>query len=396
MWGAVVTYQVELDAYSGPLDLLLYLVHEEEVDIYDIPIAVILEKYLEHIEAARRLDIDLAAEFLVMASTLMEIKSRMLLPVEDRPPEEEEEDPRAELVRQLLAYRAFKEAAGRLADLRELRSRRLRRGMPVRLPDEEGPGPEPPREASLFDLADSYARLMRQTMGSGPRTILFDEVSMEERIEAILAALEARDEFSLRALVSDASNRAEVAGTFFALLELVRQREVVVLQDSEFGEITVRRHAGEDGAALPAPCPELEPYLPPPVERRSEPGPGGRPRRAPRRAHFRGIDLPEEEEADLGETDGAEARLNRRIDEILRRADEIAERFEASRAGRMRDGKGSASADLDEASADLDREVGQGEGQPRPGPDGDEGLAPEAPRPAADRDDPRADSGEDG
>jgi segregation and condensation protein A len=358
-----LTYQVELDVYSGPLDLLLHLVHEEEVDIYDIPIAVILEKYLQHLDAARRLDIDLAAEFLVMASTLMEIKSRMLLPVEDRPPQEEGEDPRAELVRQLLAYRAFKEAAGRLGDLRELRSRRFGRGMPIRLREEREPEPELPKEASLFDLADSYARLMRQTMGSGPRTILFDEVSMEERIEAILAALAARPEFSLRAVLSDASNRAEVAGTFFALLELVRRRDVVVLQDSEFGEITVKGHAGEEGEALAPVEPEVEPYLPPPVERPSAPGKGGKPRRAPRRAHFGGIDRTDEEAA-LGEIDDAEARLNRRIDEILRRADEIAERFEASRAGRTRDGKGSASADLDQASAELDRELGPEEEGP--------------------------------
>ncbi|MHC4198517.1 MAG: segregation and condensation protein A [Planctomycetota bacterium] len=360
-----MAYKVDLDVYSGPLDLLLWLIQKEEVDIYDIPISRILERYVEHLERAGLTDINNAADFLVMASTLMEIKSRMLLPVEDRAVEEEEEgDPRAELVRQLLAYRAFKEAASELGDLREVRSRRYGRGRPVELPGVAEPAePEPLKDVTLFDIADGYARLMKQTLGSGPRTIVYDEVSLEERMEAIMGALAVRSGFALPALFAGGAERIQIAGTFFALLELVRQKMVRIFQDVDFDEIMIEKRAEEDpeagAAAPPGPAggagPRVEPSLPPPVHRRELPG--GKKARAAGRAHFRGLDRPDEDgdrdDEFLG-SDDSELRLSRRIDRIIKYADEISERFEASRRGHRRpEGGAGASEDLDAAMAEL-------------------------------------------
>jgi len=399
-----VTYQVELDIYSGPLDLLLYLIEKEEIDILDIPIARILEKYLEYLEKARELDVNLAAEFLVMASTLMEIKSRMLIPVEERPPEEQEEDPRGALLRQLLVFRAFKEAAMRLGELQELRARRYGRGRPVELPGDEAPEQaEPLKEASLFELADAWARLVRQTLGSGPRTIVYDEISLEERMDVILGALQRRPEFALQALLQGARNRAEIAGTFFALLELVRQRKVRIYQSTHFGEILVTAWP-EDADEFPEPPgPPVEPYLPQPEALPSD-AEGQRLWRLQRRARFQGIDRPEDRvpEPEEGEevVDEAEARTNRRIDEILRRADEISARFEALRAGRLRTGgpgeeaAGTAADGLDAAMAAFEGAIQSDEPAqpdssappPEPGPErpsdpGSEGGSSDSPAP---------------
>lgn len=335
-----MNYEVELEVYRGPLDLLLYLIQESEIAIYDIPISLILEKYLEHLERMKSLDINLAGEFLVMASTLMEIKSKTLLPAEERPPEEEG-DPRADLVRQLLAYRRFKEAASRLSGLAEARSQRYGRGRPLELPgDEDAEGPEPLKEVSLFDVADAYRNLMRQTMSSGPRTILYDEISVEERMEAIMRALESRPELAFQALFIGSTNRLEVVGVFFALLELVRQRMVRIYQNSDFGEVmVVRRAEGEEAAPMSRnrAAGAEEALLPPPSKQAL--GAGGRPWKGVRRRHFKGLDGAEEEapveELDQ-ELDESELRLARRIDAVIKRADEVMQRFEAAKKGKLR------------------------------------------------------------
>jgi segregation and condensation protein A len=384
-----VAYSVDLEIYCGPLDLLLYLIEKDEVDIYDIPISTILEKYLEHLERAEQLDINLAAEFLVMASTLMEIKSRMLLPVEDRPPEEQdEEDPRGELVRQILALRAFKEAALALGEMQEIRSRRYGRGRPVMLPgDDAPPEPEPLKEASVYRLGSAYAQLVKQTLGTGPRTILFDEISMEERVEIIMRALVERSEFALEALFGERRNVVEKVGTFFALLEMVRDRKVRIYQNAEFGEILVQRWQ-EPTVDGPEPAGSyVEPYLPQPTRIPAE----GEKRGWRRRGGFDGF-AKDEIEADLPPaTDDAEVRLNRRIDEILARADDISERFETSRAGKFRDDEGEADASkgLDQAMAAFDGEIGveadpadadRPDTPPGPPSDGPEGpVGPEGP-----------------
>ena len=154
-------YKVKLEVFEGPLDLLLYLIKKDEVNIYDIPIARITDEYLEYIELMKMLDINIASEFIVMAATLMQIKSRMLLPVEERVPEEEEEvDPREELVRQLLEYKKFKEAAVQLEELELKRAEVFTRAPEEDSFDNEN-GDEPFFEASLFDLIAAFSEALK-------------------------------------------------------------------------------------------------------------------------------------------------------------------------------------------------------------------------------------------
>jgi segregation and condensation protein A len=354
-------YQVELDIYRGPLDLLLYLIEKEEVDIYDIPISRILEKYLEHLDQVPSLDINLAAEFLVMASTLMEIKSRMLLPVEDRAEEaQDEDDPRGELVRQLLAFRAFKEAAGNLGEMQEIRARRYGRGYQIKLPGDDKPAePEPLKDASLFDLGSRYAALVKQTLGDGPRTIVYDEMSMEDRVAAITAVLAQRDEFALGALFEGRKTVYDRVGTFFALLEMVRDRIVRIYQNHEFGEILVKRYVPMSEDAPDPVGTYVEPHLPQPEELPVEGE--GRAWRMRRQPQFSAFMKPDDDDEEAKNAEDPEVRLNRRIDEILARAEEISVRFEKSRAGRLRgeeDVDQDGAKGLEDALAAFDGEIG--------------------------------------
>jgi segregation and condensation protein A len=242
-------HRVDLEKYSGPLDLLLYLIREDEVDIHDIPIARMLERYLEVLHDLEDLDIDQAGEFLVIASLLMEIKSRALLPRED-PLEDEELDPRFELVQMLLEYRRFKEAS------EELRSRSARwqdRFATARGPDVPGPALDevPIAEVSLFDLAVAFQRLMDEVGTDRTREIVYDDVPVEVHMEGILTTLEARERVPFFELFERRPDRHLVAGVFVALLELIKQRRVRAVQERPFAPIEVerRRDAEEAGEA---------------------------------------------------------------------------------------------------------------------------------------------------
>ena len=156
-----MTYKVQLEIFEGPLDLLLYLIKKEEVNIYDIPIARVTEQYLDYLNLMQLLDLKLAGEFLVMASTLMQIKSKLLLPVEERKQEEEEEDPREELVRRLLEYKKFKEVAERLERLEQAQSQVFRRRASGQIEDQAGADGEEYFEASLFDLISAFSKILK-------------------------------------------------------------------------------------------------------------------------------------------------------------------------------------------------------------------------------------------
>ena len=169
-------YRVQLDSYAGPMDLLLYLIRRDEVDIYDIPIARVLEQYLQYVRVLEALDPDGVGDFLVLAATLMEIKSRMLLP---KPPPEVDDgdafDPRADLVRQLLAYRAFREAAGELRDRAEARAQQFERpGMP--LPDDGEEQQVDIEDAQIWDLLTAFNKLLASVgAGRGMHEVLYDD-----------------------------------------------------------------------------------------------------------------------------------------------------------------------------------------------------------------------------
>ncbi|HNQ01563.1 MAG TPA: segregation/condensation protein A, partial [Syntrophales bacterium] len=175
-----MSYEVKLDIFEGPLDLLLYLIRKNEIDIYNIPMALITEQYLEHLEMMKALNLDLAGEYLVLAATLIHIKSRMLLPVEEGPAgPEEEQDPRAELVRQLLEYQAFKEAALSLDRRRMLDRDVFKRVVPVdEVPDEPE---EAMMEVSLFELIEAFKQVVGRLDKEDLLEIDTERISLSDR-----------------------------------------------------------------------------------------------------------------------------------------------------------------------------------------------------------------------
>ena len=237
-------HRVELEKYSGPLDLLLYLIREEEVDVHDIPIARILERYLEVLQHLETLDIDQAGEFLVIASLLMQIKSRSLLPRDD-PLEDEELDPRFELVQMLLEYRRFKEAS---EVLKAKSSEWAHRFAAARGPDLPGPAPDevPMADVSVWDLAVSFQRLMDEVGVPQEREIVYDDTPVEVHMDEILDTIGRRDRVPFRELFPKQPQRHLVAGLFVALLELIKQRRVRAMQEKAFAPILVERRDAEE------------------------------------------------------------------------------------------------------------------------------------------------------
>jgi segregation and condensation protein A len=255
-------YKVELDTFRGPLDLLLFLVKRNEVDLCDIPIARILEQYLEHLQAIQVIDVEGAGEFLVMAATLMEIKSRMLLP---RGPEEDlaEDDPRLELVKQLIEYKKYKEAAGLLEEQARRQMVRLAR-MPAESPAPVDLAHQPLRKVELWDLVSAFGRLMRETAALQPPPIVVDETPIHVHMERIVAMLRERGRLAFREVFVPPLIRSRLLGMFLAILELVKGLLVEAEQREPFGEIwlqlpapqipskmgedaTVRGEEGRDG-----------------------------------------------------------------------------------------------------------------------------------------------------
>jgi segregation and condensation protein A len=243
---------VNLDVFAGPLDLLLYLVRKEEVDIYDIPIARITEQYIEHIEIMRRMDIDLAGDFLVMAATLMEIKSAMLLP--KVPGEGEEgaaaaEDPRAELVRQLLEYKRFKDAANRLASAAELQSRRFHR--PDTILAELQPDAEPQIDMDQVDvwaLLEAFDAILKSTGGAVFLDHIKDETPIDLYQIEMLDRLQVEGPMPFDRLFSGKS-RLVMIGMFLALLELIKNGLVSAEQQQQASSpIYLRSLTGENAA----------------------------------------------------------------------------------------------------------------------------------------------------
>ena len=249
-------HHVELDPFSGPLDLLLWLIREEEVDIHDIPISRILERYLEMLQTIQLLDLDQAGEFLVLASTLMEVKSRSLLPREELI-EEDELDPRFELVQKLLEYRKFKEVS---EELRRRADQWALRCPPGPAPDVPGIPPDevPLGEVSLWDLALAFQRVLNEVGGKNLQSIVFDDVPIERHIETILNMLTDRREATFRSLFAPDADRLRITGIFLALLELIRRREVRAIQPAPFAEIVVVKRDPEPAPPVAAPPPPLQ------------------------------------------------------------------------------------------------------------------------------------------
>jgi segregation and condensation protein A len=260
-------YRVRLELFEGPLDLLLHLIKRNEVDVRELPVAQITEQYLGYLELMRDLNLDIAGEYLVMAATLTLIKSRLLLPTAE-PEEGEEADPRADLVRQLLEYQRFREAAESLAE-RPL----LRRDTFTREPSTEGLPPEPegaPRlRVTLWELMEAFRAVLKRAEPDPVHQVEGEAISLRARIDGLLATLGVARQVTFESLFGAAPTRGYVIVTFLAVLELMKQHVVEALQEESLGPIVIVLAVDDvstvaidlleeyDGAAVAQPDPRL-------------------------------------------------------------------------------------------------------------------------------------------
>jgi segregation and condensation protein A len=248
-------YQVKLDTFEGPLDLLLHLIKQNQVSIYDIPIALITKQYLEYIDLMQEMNLDVAGEFLVMAATLIHIKSRMLLPRPDPTQEDADEDPREALVRRLLEHQKFKAAAELLHERETLRSAQWTRpDGPIA--EIAGEAPEPEIEVDLFSLISAFRSVVERAKQRPTIYLPGEQIPIETRIEQLLAKLSETEACGFEDLFSDVQTRAGLIVTFLALLEMIRLKLVRVFQSGSMGPIRVYKRARPADAPRPLGDPE--------------------------------------------------------------------------------------------------------------------------------------------
>lgn len=230
-------YRVRLDLFEGPLDLLLHLIKKNEVDVSNIPVAAITEQYLSYLDLMRELNLDIAGEYLVMAATLTLIKSRMLLPSAE-PDEEEEADPRADLVRRLLEYQRFREAAQSLAERPW-----LNRDVYVREPSADGVPTEdegPPRiRVTTWELVEAFRAVLKRSQPDPVHEVQAEPVSLQERIRSVLQTLSVARSVTFDSLFGEAPTRHFVIVTFLAMLELMKLGAIEAIQEERWGPILI-------------------------------------------------------------------------------------------------------------------------------------------------------------
>ena len=246
-------YQVELTGFQGPMDLLLYLIQKDEIDIYDIPISHITEQFIKHIEIMQMISLDQAGEFMAMAATLMVIKMKMLMPRHADPDDEEaEEDPRAELVRRLLEYKRFKEAARKLQQHEAERARYHVRQ--ARFPFTDQLDLEPQLRIELYDLLSALAGVLDRVQAAPVHRVVREPYTVQEKIELILAAVSERETVRFEDCFRDDAIRMEVIVTFIAILELVKRGRLAVFQTEALGPLWLQGR--DEEPALPDEDPE--------------------------------------------------------------------------------------------------------------------------------------------
>jgi segregation and condensation protein A len=234
---------VKLPVFEGPLDLLLYLIKKDEIDIYDIPIERITSQYLDYLRLIKMLDLELAGEYLVVAATLLYIKSRVILPHDQRPPEDEaeEDDPRWELVRQLVEYKKYKDAAFELQQCLSRQENVHGRGGTAK-PDLSADGSLPFDKVGLFDLLSVFQKVLaRAGQDDDLRDIFEDRFTVSDKIQLIQSRLVERQRLVFEDLFQEAASRTEIVVTFLAVLELIRLKEIGVSQDGPFGLIELTK-----------------------------------------------------------------------------------------------------------------------------------------------------------
>jgi segregation and condensation protein A len=237
-----MSYKIRLQLFEGPLDLLLYLVKKDHLNIYDIPIAEVTQQYMRYLELMKLLDLNIAGEFLVMAATLLQLKSKTLLPAEQTPQEpQEEEDPRAGLVRRLLEYEKFKEIAENLRQKETAQQevfKRPKAEADIQIPEETGVY----FEASIFDLITAFSRALEDVPREMFYEVIKDEFTIEEKVHQILHLLLVESSIKLSQLFAKAKHKIEIIVTFLSILELIRMKEIIARQKSLFDEIEISRN----------------------------------------------------------------------------------------------------------------------------------------------------------
>jgi segregation and condensation protein A len=231
------TYTFRLEGFEGPLDLLLHLIQKNELDIFNIPIALVTEQYLEYLQLMKVLNLDVAGEYLLMASTLLHIKSKMLLPKSSEGEEEEEEDPRAELVRRLLEYQKYKQAALEL-EKRPLLDRDVFIRLVAIAPEEE---PEEERiEVDLFGLLVAFRKVLERVKPETVHEVILEHLSVEDKIQEIMTLLERENRsMAFHRLFPEQASRRVVVITLLAILELVKMKRIRIFQLTPFETIRV-------------------------------------------------------------------------------------------------------------------------------------------------------------
>ena len=233
-------YKVKLEIFEGPLDLLLYLIKQDEIDIYEISLERITSQYLEYLQAFQELNIDIAGEFIVMAANLIYLKSRSLLPLDQQPPDEDaaEDDPRWDLIRQLIEYKKFKEAAGQLQTLALEQERIFARAGTA-----SGPillAPLPLGEVGIFQLINAFQTVLKRVEAREDlREIFGEHFTVSEKIDSILERVSGGAALKFSELFAGVAGRIEIVVTFLALLELIRLKQVRVTQANPFDEIEI-------------------------------------------------------------------------------------------------------------------------------------------------------------
>jgi segregation and condensation protein A len=234
-----MSYEIKLDIFEGPLDLLLYLIKKNEIDIYNIPIAAITDQYLKYVEMLKSINLDLAGEYLVLASTLIYIKSRMLLPALqlDEDEKESEEDPRSELVQQLIQYQTYKEAAVQLNNLSLLERDVFKRGSPVEEPSSLTE--ETVIEIDVFDLIKAFQKIVSRMDKSESMEIDTEKMTLTDRINDIMERLSRQNNLTFAELLKEKGTHKEIIYTFLAILELMKMRIIKAYQVGSFGIIRI-------------------------------------------------------------------------------------------------------------------------------------------------------------
>jgi segregation and condensation protein A len=240
-------YPIRLLNFEGPLDLLLHLIKKHELNIYDIPITLVTQQYLEYLDLMQEMNLEVAGEFLVMAATLIHIKSRTLLPRPDPTQDDPEEDPREALVRRLLEHQRFK-AAAELLHEKEIQRSAMWHRPDGRVAEVVGEAPEPEVEVDLYSLMAAFRQVLERARAR-PKVILpAEQMPIETRIEQLLARLSETEACGFEDLFADVQTRAGMIVTFLALLEMIRLKTIRVFQQGNFGPIRVYKRARSEGA----------------------------------------------------------------------------------------------------------------------------------------------------